>query len=99
MSEMNQELEQTKLEKYLRREGRQDFVDEMHRASPSQLDAKLLGLAKHSEEIENAKNADGDLKEAKAKAKVLGATYNDQKRMNKKLARFVGLLMKEKGKL
>lgn len=89
------EKETTKLEKYLVKEGRKDFIDEIRAASPEQLDAKLLGLAKHDQEINNTKAKDADLQAAKDKAKELGAVYRDQLRMNKKLTRFVALVMKE----
>jgi hypothetical protein len=97
MNELDQELEMTKLERYLKREGRQDFVDEMHRASPVQLDSRMLGLTKHREEIDTTRNNDEDLKKAKNEAKALGATYREQTKMNKKLTRLVALLMAEKG--
>lgn len=97
MSELLEEKEIIKLERYLKREGREDFVTEMMGASPAQLDSKMLGLAKHREEIQNTKDNDEELKKAKAEAKNLGSPYNDQMKMNKKLTRFVALLMKEKG--
>lgn len=97
MNELDQEKEVTKLERYLKREGRDDFVTEMMGASTQQLDAKMLSLAKHNEEITNTKNEDEELQQAKVKVKVLGAPYRDQTKMNKKLTRFVALLMANKG--
>lgn len=99
MSDMLDEKEIIKLERYLKREGREDFVTEMRGASSAQLDAKMLGLAKHREEIQNTQNGDEELKKAKQHAKNLGATYRDQSKMNKKLTRFVALMMQEKGKI
>lgn len=97
MSDLLDEKEIIKLERYLRREGREDFVTEMHGASPQQLDSKMLSLAKHAEEIQTTRDDDQKLREAKSEVKVLAAPYNDQKKMNKKMNRFVALLMKEKG--
>lgn len=98
MNELQDEKEIIKLERYLKREGREDFVTEMQAASPVQLDAKMLGLAKYREEIQNTQNADEKLREAKRHASSLGAGYRDDIKMNKKLTRFVALLMQDKGK-
>lgn len=97
MSELTLELETTKLEKYLVKQGRKDFIDEIRAASPETLDFKLLGLAKHAEEIRNTKEGDSELRKAKAHASDLGATYRDQIKMNGKLARFVALTMQDQG--
>lgn len=97
MSELTLEKETTKLEKFLKKEGRQDFIDEMRAATPDQLEAKLLGLAKHAQEITNTRDSDEELRAAKERAKSLGATYREQKKMNDKLARFVALMMQEQG--
>lgn len=97
MSELLDEKEIIKLERYLKREGREDFVTEMMGASPVQLDSKMLSLAKHAEEIQTTQADDQKLREAKAEVRTLASPYNDQKRMNKKMNRFVALLMKEKG--
>lgn len=99
MSELLDEKEIIKLERYLKREGREDFVTEMMAASPALLDSKMLGLAKYREEIQNTQNADEELKRVKQHAKTLGAPYRDDVKMNKKLTRFVALLMQEKGKV
>jgi hypothetical protein len=97
MSDITYELETTKLEKYLNKEGREDIVAEIRGASPDALDAKLLGIAKHNEEIENTKQKDTKLSDAKTEVRVLGATYREQKRMNAKIARFIALVMQERG--
>lgn len=97
MNELQEEKEIIKLERYLRREGREDFVTEMQGASEVQLDAKMLALAKHAEEIQTTQANDEKLRDAKSEVRVLAAPYNDQKKMNKKMNRFVALLMKEKG--
>lgn len=97
MSELSLEKETTKLEKYLLKEGRKDFIEEIRAASPETLDQKLLGLAKHAEEIRNTKEGDSELRKAKEHAKFLGSAYRDQLKMNSKLARFVALIMQEQG--
>lgn len=97
MSEPTLEKETTKLERYLIKEGRKDFIDEIRAASLGTLDQKMLGLAKHREEIRNTKANDEALNDAKERAKDLGAPYRDQLRMNEKLTRFVSLIMKENG--
>ena len=97
MSELTLEKETTKLEKFLKKEGRQDFIDEMRAADAGQLEARLLGLAKHAQEITNTRDNDEELRKAKEHAKNLGAPYREQKKMNDKLARFVALMMQEKG--
>jgi hypothetical protein len=97
MSELTLEKETTKLEKHLVKQGRRDFIDEIRAASPDALNAKLLGLAKHNQEIANTKAADQELERAKQRKKDLEEPYKDQKKMNEKLARFVALVMKEQG--
>lgn len=97
MNEITLEKEITKLEKYLIRQGREDFVVAMRNADAQSLDFKLLGLAKHKQEIANTKARDIEFNEAKERAKELEAPYKEQLKMNEKLARFVSLVMKEKG--
>ncbi len=91
----DQEKEVTKIEKALIRDGREDFVLEMKRADISQLEAKLLELAKHAQEIQNTKDRDDELIQARRKKSDLEAPYREQTRYNKKLARFVALTLKD----
>lgn len=97
MTELTLEKETTKLEKYLVKQGRKDFIEEIRGASPETLNAKMLGLAKHAQEISNAKADDRVLEAASQHKKDLEAPYRDQKKMNAKLVRFVALIMKENG--
>lgn len=97
MDDLSLEKETTKLEKYLKERDRGDFIDAIRSADFLTLDAKLLGLAKHREEIKNTKARDNDLKKASETKKNLEAPYREQMRMNEKLARFVALIMQEKG--
>ncbi len=97
-NEITLEKEITKLGRYLVKEGRRDFVDEARGLAhdPSAVDAKILGLAKHREEIKTGRDTDTDLKKAKDQAKALGATYRKQLAMNEKLTRFLSLVASEK---
>lgn len=97
MSQMDNELEATKLERYLNKEGFKNLVEEVRAASPDTLDAKLLGIAKHNQEIQNTKNEDRELKRARENVSMLGATYREQLRNNAKIARFIALVMQERG--
>lgn len=85
-----------KLEKYLRNQGRQDLVEVLREASPEELKRKLMEQAEHEQAIIDTKNNDDELKEAKEHARSLGAVYNEQVRMNKKISRFVHLLLNDK---
>lgn len=97
MSEPSLELETTKLEKFLTKQGRQDFIEEIRAADPTALNTKLLNLAKHAQEIANTRSKDVELEAVSQKKKELEAPYSEQKRMNAKMARFVALIMKEQG--
>lgn len=91
------EKELTKLEKYLIKNGRKEFVDEIRKGDPGLREAKLLSLAKHRQHIKSTKAQDVELKEISEKKSVLEAPYNDQIRMNDKLCRFIHLINKEEG--
>lgn len=91
----DQELELTKLEKYLIRQGREDLVRSMKNATIEEMENKLLAYAKHAQEITNTKNRDEELIEARRKVSTLNAPYSEQLRMNKKLARYVSLILKD----
>lgn len=93
------ETERTKLEKYLEKQDRYDFVQEVKDLAVPQLEARLLGLAKAKEQIENFKKADEKLAEAVATAKELNAPYAEQLRMNGKLRRYIAILLDEQGEL
>lgn len=91
------EKELTNLERYLIREGRKEFVDEIRKSDPSAREAKLLSLAKHRQQIVTTMSEDSELKSARDNAKTLAAPYNEQKRMNDKLCRFIHLINKDEG--
>lgn len=97
MDELTLEKEVTKLERYLIKQGREDFVQAMRAAEEDRLNSKLLSLAKHRQEIKSTKAEDLELLRASELKKELEAPYKEQLRMNEKLASFVALVMKEKG--
>lgn len=97
MNEATLEKETTKLEKYLIKEGRREFIDEVRVADPAVLDQKILGLAKHREEIKNTKSEDVELTRCIQTKKSLEAPYREQLRMNEKMASFIALIMRERG--
>ena len=94
---MDLEKEITKLEKFLVKEGRRDFVDAMRGADQATLDGKFLSLAKHLQAIKNTKANDTELKASKEKTSELGAPYREQLKMNAKLSRFIALMMIDQG--
>lgn len=97
MAELDLEKEMTKIEKFLVKNNRRDFVDEMRSATRESLDFKMLRLAVHREEIASAKVKDEELQKVTDHKKELEAVYKEQLKMNAKMARFIGLLMSEKG--
>jgi hypothetical protein len=97
MGQMDNELEATKLERYLNKEGFKNLVEEIRGASPDTLDAKLLGISKHNQDIQNTKNEDKELRQARERVSMLGASYREQLRNNAKIARFIALVMQERG--
>lgn len=93
----DQTTELTKLEKFLIKEGRQDFLVQTQQASTDQLKVKQLELAKHAQEIEDTKQNDEKLIEITEQKKVLEEPYKEQLKFNKKMARYVHIISKEKG--
>lgn len=90
------EKEMTKLEKYLKKQGRNELVQELHGLKSDQLKSRLLGQAMHYQEIMDTKAIDEKLTDALELVKSLRASYNEQLRMNKKISRFISLLLKDK---
>ena len=91
----DQETELTKLEKFLKKEGRNDLIQGLKGATLDEMNAKLLGYAKHAQEIIDTKNRDEELKNARQRVKVLNEPYREQLNMNKKLARYTALVIKD----
>lgn len=97
MSEENLEKEITKLEKYLLRQGRQDFLVDMKKSTKEEREAKLLSLTQHKQELLTTMANDDELNSLKEKVKFARSVYTDQTKMNDKLSRFIHLLMKDEG--
>lgn len=100
MSDIMNVLEKEKLEKKLaRRMGpskAMEFVAELERMDKRELEGKLLGYAKHAQAIQNTKNADKALQDARDLVSGLSAPYREQLTANKELQRLVSLLISEK---
>lgn len=62
----------------------------------SELEFKLLELAKHREELVTTEKEDEELQRAKDLIKELKAPYAEQNKHNKLKCRFIHLLIKEK---
>lgn len=97
MNELEKPKEMVQLEKYLKNQGRTDFIQGVLSMSREQLDEKLLALAKYREAITDTMQLDEDLRKAGDLLKALRGPYNEDKRMNAKLARYVSLVAQEKG--
>jgi hypothetical protein len=98
---MDQDLEKeiTKLERYLNRQGRSELVQQLRNLDNDDRRQRLMKQAVHEQEIQDTKQKDGDLKKAKDLARDLNATYTEQLRMNKKISRFIHLLIEDSGKI
>lgn len=96
---MDLEKEITKLERYLNRQGRGDLVQELRQLDNDKRRQRLMEQAVLEQEIQDTKEQDEELKKAKAAAREMGASYNEQTRMSRKISRFVHLLIEESGKI
>lgn len=74
-----------------------DFAIECSRLSVADLNTRLLNYAKHAEEIEDSKDADVKLEEAKAMASELGAPYRDAKKAVRLKMRYIMGMIKDMG--
>lgn len=96
---MDLEKEITKLEKYLKRQGREELIRELRDLSNDDRRGRLMKQAVYEQEIFDSKENDKDLKAAKEKARDLNAVYNENLRLNKKISRFIHLLIEDSGKV
>lgn len=94
--ELSAEKEIIKMERKLRKNGQQQFIDDIRGMGESQLNDQILILAKHKQEIITAQKKDPDLRDAKDKVASLNYPYNKNKRANDEKARFVALILKDK---
>lgn len=93
------ELERTKLEKYLVKNGRLNLVQELRGLDNDSRRQKLMKQAVYEQEIMDAKANDEDLQLAKSRARDLSSVYNENLRMNKKISRFIHLIIEDSGKV
>ncbi len=93
------DTERTKLEKYLKKQGRSELVESLQAFNNEQLKNRLKDQAIHEQVTLNERDNDGTLKKAKATARELSSSYNEQLRMNKKICRYISTLLEDKGGL
>lgn len=93
------EKEITKFERYLVKQGREDLVKELRDLDNDTRRQRLMKQAVYEQEIMDAKANDKGLRDAKEEARSLGSVYNENLRMNKKISRFIHLLIEDSGKV
>ena len=76
-----------------------EFVDEVVRLTADQLEARIVSLAKHQAEVEQAKEDDLELAQASELAKDLNAPYKDSLKAVKEKTQYLLHLLAEKGKM
>ncbi len=74
-----------------------EFVTEVVALSVEELNARLATHAKQVAEIEDSKEADEELAQAREVAKTLAAPYAEAKKTIQNKTRFIVELIKEKG--
>lgn len=93
------EKEITKLEKYLVKQGREALIRELRGLKNDDRRQRLMKQAVYEQEIMDTKANDQKLQAAKDELKELNSVYNENLRMNKKISRFIHLLIEESGKV
>lgn len=96
---MDLEKEITKLERYLIKQGRQELVNELRNLDNDDRRNRLMKQAVHEQEIMDTRAKDEKLRKAKEEARFQAASYNEQLRFNKKISRFIHLLIEDSGKV
>jgi len=74
-----------------------EFHDEIQNANQDQLNDRLAELAKNREEIQDQKESDEVLEEAKARASELAAPYRDAQKLIRLKSRFIIMTLKDRG--
>lgn len=95
MSQIENEAEKTKLEKYLLKHKDVAFVTELLSLDKAALEERMKKQALFKQETITAKNGDEGLASAKSTANNLAAPYNDSIRMNDRISRFIALILKD----
>lgn len=88
---------QTKLEKYLKAQGRGELIETLQGLTIDELRNRLKDQAIAEQQTLNLREVDKALKESNEKTKELNSTYNEQLRMNKKICRYINELLQDKG--
>lgn len=96
MSELKKQKEIVVLEKRLNKEFGEGFTSDLRALPVSELDFKLLQMAKHFEEIVTTQREDDKLRKAREGVRELNAPYVEQKKQNKLKSRFLALLIEDK---
>jgi hypothetical protein len=95
--EITLEKERTKLERYLKRNGSPNLIEDLGRLNLEQLKKRIQDQAIHKQDTITEKQNDEKLNELKDKVREMNATYNEQIRMNDKISRYISLLIKDVG--
>lgn len=74
-----------------------EFVDSVMGLAVDALEKRLSDYAKHRDEVEESKKADGDLEQAKAVVSEMSAPYNDALKAINLKSKYIVALIKEKG--
>lgn len=86
------------IEEIIKKENPQ-FKEEADALSAAELDARLGQIAKDTDAVEQAKENDEELEQAKEQVSVLGSSYRDAKKALRLKTRYIIHLLKEKGAL
>ena len=95
---MDLEKELYKLERFLKKQGRNELIEQLRSLNNTDRRNRLMQQAVLEQEIADTKAKDEKLQAAKEAARELNATYTGQLRMAKKIARFIHLLIEDSGK-
>lgn len=74
-----------------------EFADEVNTLSTEQMNDRLATFAKHREEVQDTKDADEGLQEAREKAKELAAPYIDAQKAIRLKSKFIIGILKDRG--
>ncbi len=74
-----------------------EFAQEVETLSTAQINTRLSTLAKDAEAVQDAKEEDEELDDAKATARGLAAPYNDAKKVLRLKTRYLIKTLKDRG--
>jgi tRNA A22 N-methylase len=98
MSKLQEDVEKVKLEKWLKKNDTdfKNFSELLYLGDKAKLNEKMLDLAKYQQGLENLKNIDTKLQEAKAVVASCNANHKIDKLATQKRLRLVALLISER---